>query len=136
MKTFLTFLMTAFVIALIVSCEKSVEPKLSTDSFIGTWVESGNENNYQITVMTKADSLASDKYGFTFFANGEFIERKNAGWCGTPPISYGNFKGRWNKISDSLIDIKVAYWGGQDTFGITIVSLNKDILKFTVKRSD
>jgi hypothetical protein len=136
MKKHFRILLALFVFALIASCENNVEPKLSTDSFIGTWVESGNEDNYNIMVMTKADSLASDKYGFTFLANGEFIERKNSGWCGTPPISYGNFKGNWIKTSDSTIDIKVAFWGGQDTFSIVIVSLNSDKLKFSNKRSN
>ena len=136
MKKHFRILLALFVFTLIISCENNVEPKLSTDSFIGSWVESGYEDNYNIAVMTKADSLASDKYGFTFLANGEFIERKNSGWCGTPPISYGNFKGNWIKTSDSTIYIKVAFWGGQDTFSIVIVSLNSDKLKFFNKRSN
>lgn len=86
--------------------------------------------------MTKADSLASDKYGFTFLANGEFIERYSLTRCPPPPFHFDNFRGTWNKTSDSVINIKVARLSGQDTFSIVIESLSSDTLKYTVKRDN
>lgn len=56
-----------------------------------------------------------------------FIERKNAGWCGTPPIAYADFNGSWAK-NDSLIDITVDYWGGVANYHWKIISIDNNNL--------
>ena len=128
MKSILIFTFAILLYSILSSCSNNVDQQISTDTFIGTWIESGYENS--ISVMAKSDSLVQDKYGFTFFAKGEFLERKNAGWCGTPPIAYDNFRGSWIKSCDSVIDIRVAFWGGQDTFSLVISSLTNSVFKY------
>jgi len=97
------------------------------EEIVGTWVEESLED--QVTTMKRAQNLAQDKYGFTIREDGTFIERKNAGWCGTPPISYDNFEGTWEALSDSLLDITVGYWGGTITYQMRIVSLDNQYLR-------
>ena len=120
---------------MIISCEKDA---LETDALgenagiIGTWVEEIDISlpviEDGITRLKRTGELAESGYGFVIKADGTFIERKNAGWCGTPPISYDNFEGSWEPLSDSLLDITVAYWGGILTYQMRIVSLQEDKL--------
>lgn len=129
------------------SCEKDI---METDALgenagiIGTWVEEFDISlpspEDGITKLNRVDDFDPERYGFSLHEDGTFIERKNAGWCGTPPISYDNFEGTWEPLSDSLLDITVAYWGGTLTYQMRIVSLEEDKLGikylFTEERTD
>lgn len=61
----------------------------------------------------------------------KFIERKNSGWCGTPPVSYSDFEGNWS-INDSLLNVSVAYWGGLADYQWKIISLDDKRLTIVV----
>ena len=120
---------------LMLSCEKDsldTEALGENASIIGTWVEEVDISlpvvEDGITRLNRSEELADFGYGFTIKEDGTFIERKNAGWCGTPPISYDNFEGSWEALSDSLLDITVAYWGGTLSYQMRIVSLEEDKL--------
>jgi hypothetical protein len=114
-----------FLVILLASCEQDL---LESDSLgenagiVGTWVE----NTYQgdTAMFKRTTDLDEVKYGFAINEDGTFEERKNSGWCGTPPISYSNYDGTWEAVSDSLLDITVAYWGGMMTYQIRIVSVD------------
>jgi len=93
---------------------------------VGTWVE--NEYRGDTLFLQRNGAFDKEKYGFTISDDGTFIEHKNAGWCGTPPITYDSFDGTWEAVSDSLIDITVAFWGGMMTYQIRIVSLDAEEL--------
>ena len=97
------------------------------EQIVGTWVEESHED--EVTLLERAERLAADKYGFTIRGDGTFIERKNAGWCGTPPISYENFEGTWEALSDSLLEITVGYWGGTMSYQMRIVFLDGQYLR-------
>lgn len=118
-----------FFVILLSSCEQDL---LEADSLgenagiVGTWIE--NEYQGDTTLLKRAGDLDELKYGFTLNEDGTFVERKNSGWCGTPPISYANFEGTWEAASDSLLDITVAYWGGMMTYQIRIVSVDAEDL--------
>lgn len=115
---------------LLISCEEDL---LEADALgenagiVGTWIDEGYEDD--LTLLVRGESLDHSKYGFIIREDGTFIERKNAGWCGTPPITYDNFEGTWEALSDSLLDITVAYWGGTMTYQMRIVSLDAEALK-------
>jgi hypothetical protein len=120
-----------FLVALIllVSCEKNLQDTEALGDnvgIIGTWVEEGYEDD--VTLLERVNEFDDFKYGFTIKDDGTFVERKNAGWCGTPPISYDNFDGTWVALSDSLLEITVGYWGGTMNYQIRIVSLDHDHL--------
>ncbi len=114
-----------FVVVLI-SCDKANEPKLNnSDELIGYWI-----NPVAVDTAWKyerANQLKENESGFSFQSGQLFLERKNAGWCGTPPITYADFDGTWAQ-SDSLIDITVAYWGGVAKYQWKIVSVSNDVL--------
>ena len=117
------------VVLLLVSCEKdSMELGAlgSNGGIVGTWVEDGYSGD--TLWLYRSGELDLEKYGFSINDDGTFLERKNAGFCATPPISYDNFEGNWEAVSDSLLDITVAYWGGMMTYQIRIVSLDAEEL--------
>ena len=117
----LIFLM---VMVLLLSCEKEfleLDALGANAGIVGTWVEEGYRGD--TTLLKRAGELDELKYGFTLNEDGTFIERKNSGWCGTPPIFYANYEGSWETVSDSLLNITVGYWGGMMTYQIRIVSM-------------
>ena len=105
----------------ITACDGSLNSEIESP-VIGTWILKDYAGD--VSYMMRSDQFAQDSYGFTFHKNGVFTERKNAGWCGTPPITYANFEGHWWKISDNIYHIDVEYWGGRTNFRIEIVSQN------------
>ena len=116
--------------ALLVSCEENLaeaDALGENAGIVGTWIADGYEDD--LTLLLRGEELDQSKYGFTIREDGTFIERKNAGWCGTPPITYDNFEGSWEVLSDSLLDITVAYWGGTMTYQMRIVFLDEEALK-------
>lgn len=117
------------VMVLMVSCEKDLmelEALGSNVGIVGTWVE--NEYKGDTLFLQRNGAFDKEKYGFTINDDGTFVEHKNAGWCGTPPITFDSFDGIWEAVSDSLIDITVAFWGGMMTYQIRIVSLDAEEL--------
>jgi len=113
------------VMVLMVSCEKNAMDLAAlgeNSGIVGTWTE--DEYKGDTLLLNRSGELAADRYGFTLEDDGTFIEHKNAGWCGTPPITYDNFDGTWKAVSDSLLNITVAYWGGVMTYQIRIVSVD------------
>lgn len=129
MKKVVTTLSKLFLISAIfvaTSCEKGVEPNVkSTNELIGNWV-----NPVAIDSLWKyerANSLNDNGYGFSFSSGNLFVERKNSGWCGTPPISYANFEGVWD-WNDSIVDIDVPFWGGIANYRWKIISIDNKSL--------
>ena len=103
-------------------------------SIVGTWVL--KESSDDVTILTRSDRLDENQYGFTFRSAGVFIERKNAGWCGTPPVHYQNFAGHWKKLSDNLYNINAGYWDGQTSFRIEVLTLSTCTLHIRYHYSD
>ena len=131
------------VLTLFFSCEAeldmmNLEALGDNSGIVGTWVESQYQGD--TLFLDRMGAFDKEKYGFTIHEDGTFIEHKNAGWCGTPPITYASFEGKWEAVSDSLLDITVAYWGGMMTYQIRIVSLTPDELAirylYTENRTD
>jgi hypothetical protein len=116
-------------LVLLAACEKEfleAEALGANAGIVGTWISDGYLGD--TTLMKRAGELDDENYGFTFQEDGTFIERKNSGWCGTPPIAYANFDGTWEVVSDSLLDITVGYWGGMMTYQIRIISVTGENL--------
>jgi len=110
------------------ACEKEkIEPIDMPAGLYAVWLENGYDKD--VSIFEKSSEFDENKYGFQLLSDGKFIERKNAGWCATPPISYGNYEGKWTKVSDSLINIEAPYWGGTMVFDMEIVSMKQNELK-------
>jgi len=123
------------------SCEKdqmNMEALGSNVVIVGTWLE--DEYRGDTLYLERSGAFDKEKYGFTLHEDGTFTEHKNAGWCGTPPISYDSLDGTWEAGSDSLLAITVAYWGGMMTYQMRIISLEEEELAirylYTENRAD
>jgi len=123
---YLTFII--ILVCIFSACKKeNVEPVEMFNVLYAFWVENGYDTD--ISIFKKANKFDSDKYGFQILECGKFVEWKNSGWCGTPPIVYANYDGKWSKVSNSIISVESPYWGGTMIFKIEIVSLNENELK-------
>jgi hypothetical protein len=93
----------------------------STNNIEGLWVQESYQDGKHY--MVRAKRFSKNKPGVKFLANGKLIKRQNVGWCGTPPITYGNFDGTWQWISDSLIHVSYEYWGGTAEYDWKVLKL-------------
>jgi hypothetical protein len=93
---------------------------------IGVWNYSEFKDNYNI--YTRSNEFVNGPC-YKFNSNGTMTERKNSGWCGTPPISYADYSGTWTQLNDTLIQINVGYWGGMTKYKLDIDSVDSYILK-------
>ena len=116
------------ILGLLSSCENDFDD-ISDYPIIGSWVNISYDNN--LITLEKSKNLKNNDYGITFKGDGSLVERKNSGWCGTPPISYSDFNGTW-RIKNSLIQISVDYWGGQTEYKWKVVSIDNKKLVIEV----
>jgi hypothetical protein len=114
-----------FLILFFVGCEEKIETEQSSDSLIGYWIDPQISDS--LVTYSKSNELVENNYGIAFHSDGTFIERKNSGWCGTPPISFSDFEGSWTK-TDSLITIVVDYWGGTANYRWKMIDKKDDKL--------
>ena len=113
-------------LALLFSCEhKFLDTEMLGENadIIGTWIENGTEGD--LFLFERGDVLDPTKYGFTIKDDGTFIERKNAERDLAASVSFDNFDGSWEALSDSLLEITVGYWGGAMTYQMRIVFLDQ-----------
>lgn len=116
-------------IFLLTSCDDSDDKILPIDPdnlLIGHWSyrqsTEGNQSTYQ-----RVDQFIEDEYGFLLDHNNQFIERRNAGWCGTPPMVLENFEGTWEQ-EENRINISVDNWNGEAHYTWEVIELNEDQL--------
>ena len=122
-KFILSVLLVSF---LSVSCSKD-EIEIDPDNLLlGTWNYSEYQND--ASVFIRSSEFANNP-GYKFSSDGTLVERKNTGWCGTPPVSYGDYTGTWSVLNDTLIEINTTYWGGEITYKLDIQSVNSNTLK-------
>ena len=120
------------VLMLLASCEASkdqVEYLGHNADIIGSWEEVSRKDT--ISVFHRVNDLEIEEYGFTINEDGTFLERKNSGWCGTPPIVYSVYEGEWKVVSDSVLEITVGFWGGVMVYNMHILSITFDSLRIS-----
>lgn len=100
---------------------------------IGVWKYSDFNNNDNIYIRSNE---FIENHCYEFNSDGTMTERKNSGWCGTPPITYADYPGTWNIINDTLIQISVGYWGGTTKYKLDIQSVDSNILKVSYVSED
>jgi len=106
------YLLLILLISVSWSCSKDEIEIDGNNLLIGLWNYSDYKDNS--AVFTRSSEFA-DNHCYKFNSNGTLVERKNSGWCGTPPISYADYEGTWSLQNDTIITIKVDYWGGVTT---------------------
>lgn len=115
------------------ACTEKLIVSENSNDFTGYWIN--QEVNDTIFSFQRSASLADGQYCFGLLPDGTFVERKNAGWCGTPPVMYGDYEGEWSN-EDSLIYISVPYWGGIAHYTWKMVSIDDDLLSFSIIDSE
>ena len=125
MKKFIFLIPVIFLAA---ACSKD-NIRIDPDNLLlGTWTfERSVENT---SVFTRSESF-KDEHCYTFNSDGSLTERKNSGWCGTPPISYADYSGTWTSINYTIVSINVGYWGGTTSYNLDIEKVSKDLLEIT-----
>ncbi|BDD03267.1 hypothetical protein [Aureibacter tunicatorum] len=103
--------------------------KLKKKELYGKWVYDSRKGDMYI--YKKVDSLKTR--GIVFERRGKMHERKNSGWCGTPPISYANYDGSWKVLNDSVVQVSTAYWGGKQSYQMVVKSVTDDTLMFRME---
>jgi hypothetical protein len=115
------------------SCKKD-DIKIDPDNLlIGVWNYSGFQDNTNV-FLRKTEFI--DNHCYRFNSDGTLTERKNSGWCGTPPISYSDYSGTWTIINDTLIQINVGYWGGTTRYKLDIDAIDSNTLKTSYVSED
>ena len=119
---------------IIVSCSTIEDQPLKSELLLeGSW----SELIYKDTtfIAHKVSELPTDDYGFTFKSDNVFLENKNSGWCGTPPIMYALYEGTWEML-DSVVNITVPYWGGTAKLSWKILTINENSFEAYILKQD
>lgn len=134
MKDISFYLLLIFSIIFLTSCENDNELKSEeAELVIGHWVSPVYIDT--LVQYTRAKALKEDDFGISFYIGNSLIERQNAGWCGTPPISYANYNGTWSKTGD-IIDISVDFWGGKANLLWKVVAVDAKTLTIYPVKSE
>lgn len=101
MKTLLKTVLFLLLVTTI-ACEDNNEtiPINESNKLLGHWINpvyTGSELQ-----LSRASSLKTDQYGLSFIEKTQCVER-SSGWCGTPPLSFMDFKGTWTRTDSVLI---------------------------------
>lgn len=126
-------LLVAVITITFVSCGKEqiiIDPD---NPLIGNWTYSHYADD--ALFFERSNGFIND-HCYRFKPDGSMTERKNAGWCGTPPISYDDFAGTWTVKNDTLIEVSVGYWGGTDSYTLDINFVDLNILEVKYIRQD
>lgn len=129
MKVSKLLMLLGFTFFLLFGCDKNEENDLGSDMLAGYWINPQYQND-TITYQ-RSTALIDNEYGLQIRSNHKLIERKNSGWCGTPPVAYADFEGSWSK-DDSIIRINVGYWGGTTEIKWKLISVDNKELKVNV----
>lgn len=131
MKKLILFIL--LVLSAAMACKKD-EFKIDRDNLlIGTWI---NTNSVYDTVVYSRIGKFTDSYCIRFNDDGSVLERRNSGFCGTPPITYADYNGSWRLINDTIMEVRSEYWGGITVNKYDIELLTTDSLKLIIISSN
>jgi hypothetical protein len=102
MKTILKTVLLLVLITSIGCSQNETIPINESNKLIGHWINPIYNSNGSELQLTRASSLKDGEYGLSFLEKTQCVER-NSGWCGTPPITFSDFKGTWTKTDSTLM---------------------------------
>lgn len=134
MRTSFYYTLLLFSLVGLSSCENDIELKSDeTELLIGHWISPVYIDT--LVQYTRAEALKENDYGISFNPGNSLVERQNAGWCGTPPISFANYNGTWSKTGN-IIDVCVDFWGGKATHTWKVIAIDPNILTIYPVKSE
>lgn len=124
MKQFI-FSLCIVLLCINMQCESTDAQLLDADNLlVGNWVKLYYEGDN--LTLKRVKDLVNDSYGLAFYKKGDFIER-SSGWCGTPPLVFTDYKGKW-KLQDDVILITKDFFPNNYTWRIVTVSETELVL--------
>ncbi|MFY0628798.1 MAG: hypothetical protein JXR05_00375 [Flavobacteriaceae bacterium] len=116
----------AFLLVSLISCQTNEEIEINPKNLlIGYWGNAVYDNG--TTTFQRINSLPNEDYGVAFKERDEFIER-TSGFCGTPPLTFFNIDGTWQKEGTLIMLSTNSY---PSNFNWRIISLNQTQLVIT-----
>ena len=101
----------------------------SPEQLEGRWEYVYNDGSDMVYALTTGEEKGS---WLEFADKGELTVRQNAGWCGTPPISYRTYSGGTYDLSKKgLLTMTHKFWGGIDTTHYQIASIEGDTMRMS-----
>lgn len=110
---------------ILAACTSTSEPDPGTElsgTLAGVWIFA-EETADGAQVFTRAAALTGERTGFEFCEHGG-LKVRTAGWCGTPPLTWSNLDGLWEKTAEGLLDIRHAWRGAPREYQLEIISLS------------
>lgn len=102
MKTILKTVLFLLLVTTIGCSQSEPIPINESNKLIGHWINPVYNSNGSELQLTRASSLKEGEYGISFLEETQCVER-SSGWCGTPPLSFMDFKGSWTRTDSVLI---------------------------------
>lgn len=125
----------SFLSILFIGCNNNDSIVIDDENLLlGSW--SYPEYSENKITYSRVMTTIQNEYTCTFQNDGTLTEHKNSSWCGTPPISYGNFTGSWNYENKDIINLKSKYWGGVFDVKWEIISLTENKLTVLINYSN
>jgi hypothetical protein len=121
-------LLAALVLA--AGCGDATEPTAAAPADLaGTaWVQAGWDTDGQAMVFRRTDRLAGEVVGYAFGEDGALVYR-SFGWCATPPLTYFDVEGVWERLDGGRIRVTHPLVLPEGTVCYEIVALTADELK-------
>lgn len=132
MKNATAGVLLCLVVALCFSSCRSSDPAATQDpSISGAWGLQSVDDESGTRVYTRLEALTGDRDGYCFGPAGLLLIR-DAGWCGTPPLSFSNHEGSWTRESEFVLVLSDQGWDAIRSCRLTILSLGEAELRCTV----
>ena len=115
-----------------VACSSPAPASLQDPSVLGAWGFNSMDDQSGIRVYAKLESLVGDQNGYMFEPGGVLLVR-NAGWCGTPPLTYSNFEGSWTEEQEGHLVLTYPNWEAMQDFRLEILNLTKNEMRCRIE---
>ena len=116
-----------------VSCNSSKPTDPASPSLYGAWGAVNTDQETGIRTYERLTELAGRRSGYEFGLGGSLVIR-NSGWCGTPPLTFFNFEGSWQKEEDRVLTLTYHDLGVVQDFCLEVVALSARELRCRIER--
>ncbi|WP_142785333.1 lipocalin family protein [Changchengzhania lutea] len=97
----------------------------SNNLLIGNWIDPIYDGEQ--TSFRRATTLPDEDYGILFKENRDFVER-SSGWCGTPPLIFSDYNGKW-QLDNTLITLSKEQFPSNYAWRIVSLTENELVVK-------
>ncbi len=116
-----------------VSCGSSDPTEPASPSIYGAWGAVSTDQKTGLRTYERLAELTGRRNGYEFNLGGSLVIR-NFGWCGTPPLTYSNFEGSWQKEGDRILTLSYHELGVVQDFRLEVVALSASDLRCRIGR--